>query len=172
MAEIKENQATLQSNTQAPTVSAGEPAQTAVESVTVKVKDPKKVADGRAGAAARKAKQERLLEQLRATKKSFRPGEASIPPKEADSKDQELRSNGRDADKRPEHNGLTNWTPWITGACLTGGAALALFLPRLRDCQAMMRRSNSFKPRMSHGQRSGQSARIGSARSSADKATP
>ena len=44
------------------------------------------MAAGRAGAAARKAKQERLLEQLRAAKKSFRPpaGEASIPPKEAD----------------------------------------------------------------------------------------
>ena len=74
--EIKENQEALQSNTQAPTVSAGEPAQTArlpVERVTVKVKDPKKVAAGRAGAAARKANRERLLEQLRTAKESFRP---------------------------------------------------------------------------------------------------
>ena len=108
MAEIKENQETLQVatqlNTQAPTVSAGEPSQTAhlpVERVTVKVKDPKKAGCG--GAAARKANQERLLEQLRAAKESFRPGEASMPPKEADS-DQVFRSNGRDADKRPEHN--------------------------------------------------------------------
>ena len=111
----RENQETLQSNTQAE-----EPAQSPVERVTEKVKDPRKVAAGRAGAAARKAKQEeRLLEQLRAAKESFRPpaGEASIPPKEADSKDQEH------TDKRPEHNRevLTSWTPWIIGACLTGG---------------------------------------------------
>ena len=55
------------------------------------------MAAGRAGAAARKAKQERLLEQLQAAKESFRPpaGEDSIPPKEADSKDQEHKINGR-----------------------------------------------------------------------------
>ena len=52
---------------------AEEPAQSPVERVTEKVKDPKKVAVGRAGAAARKAKQERLLEQLRGAKESFRP---------------------------------------------------------------------------------------------------
>ena len=50
----------------------------------MEVKDPKKVAAGRAGAAARKAKQERLLEQLRAAKGSFRSGEASVPEKVAD----------------------------------------------------------------------------------------
>ena len=45
-----------------------------VERVTEKVKDPKKVVAGRAGAAARKAKQEeRLLGQLRVAKESFRP---------------------------------------------------------------------------------------------------
>ena len=45
-----------------------------VERVTEKVKDLKKVVAGRAGAAARKAKQEeRLLEQLRVAKESFRP---------------------------------------------------------------------------------------------------
>ena len=117
MEEMKqENQETLQSNTQAE-----EPAQSPVERVTdpkQKVKDEKKVAARRAGAAARKANQEeRLLEQLRAAKESFRPpaGEASIPPKEADSKDQ-------------EHNreGLTNWTPWIIGACLTGWVLMFL----------------------------------------------
>ena len=67
-----------------------EPAQSPpVERVTEKVKDPKKVAAGHAGAAARKAKQEeRLLQQLRASKESFRPAagdgtSANIPPKEA-----------------------------------------------------------------------------------------
>ena len=72
-----------------------------------KVKDPKKVAAGRAGAAARKTKQERLLEQLRGTKESFRlpAGDgtpANIPPKEAD------QEQAVSADKRPEHNRRTN----------------------------------------------------------------
>ena len=44
------------------------------------------MATGRAGAAAQKAKQERLLEQLQAAKESFRLGLASIPPKGVDSK--------------------------------------------------------------------------------------
>ena len=105
---------------------AEEPAQSPVERVTEKVKDPKKLAAGRAGAAARKAKQERLLKQLRGAKESFRPpaGDgtpANIPPKEADSKDQEQ------AVSRPERReGLTNWTPWIVGACHTGGALVFL----------------------------------------------
>ena len=45
-----------------------------VKRVTEKVKDPKKVAAGRAGAAAGTTKQEeQLLEQLRVAKKPFRP---------------------------------------------------------------------------------------------------
>ena len=89
-----------------------------------KVKDPKKVAAGRAGAAARKAKQEeRLLEQLRVAKESFRhpAGDGTstnIPPKEAAAVS---------ADKRPERReGLTNWTPWVVRACLAGGALVFL----------------------------------------------
>ena len=85
------------------------------------------MAAGCAGAAAQKAKQERLLEQLRGAKESFRPPAvdgtpANIPPKEAD------KQQAVSADKRPEHNreGLTNWTPWIVGACLTGGAFMFL----------------------------------------------
>ena len=94
-----------------------------MERVTEKVKDPKKVAAGRASAAARNAKQERLLEQLRGAKESFRPpaGDgtpANIPPKEGDQEQ---------AASWPERSeGLTNWTPWIPGACLTGGALLFL----------------------------------------------
>ena len=99
---------------------AEEPAQSPqVERVTEKVEDPKKVAAGRAGAAARKVKQEeRLLEQIRAAKESFRPtaAPANIPPKEADQ-----------AVSRPERReGLTNRTPWIVGVCLTGGALVFL----------------------------------------------
>ena len=88
------------------------------------------MAAGRAGAAARKTKQEeRQLEQLRVAKESFRPDgtSANIPPKEAD------QEQAVSADKRPEHReGLTNWTPWIIGACLSGAL---MFLPRLRAMQ-------------------------------------
>lgn len=98
-----------------------EPAQSPVDRVTTpkqKVKDPKKVAAGRAGAAARKAKQEQLLEQLRTAKETFRPpaGEASMPPpKEAVSKGPGYNRGGC-------CTATTNWAPWIIGACLTGGA--------------------------------------------------
>ena len=62
--------------------------------------------------------------------------EASIPTKEAESKDQEH------ADKRPDvpvasqqlehnHEGLTNWT-WIIGACLVG----ALIVPKLQQTKS------------------------------------
>ena len=82
-----------------------------VERVTEKVKDPKKVVAGRAGTAARKAKQEeRLLEQLRVAKESFRPPagddtSANIPPKEAAAVSQTER-----------REGLTNWTVFLQSA--------------------------------------------------------
>ena len=47
-----------------------------VTAETHKAKDPKKVEAGRAGAAARKVKQERQLEDLRATKESLQRSEA------------------------------------------------------------------------------------------------
>ena len=49
-----------------------------VASLTAKPKDPKKVAAGRAGAAARKAKQERLLEELRAAKEAIAPAATPV----------------------------------------------------------------------------------------------
>ena len=74
----------------AETASAAEPAR--VERVTKKkANDPKKVAAGRAGAAAR---QKRLLEQLQAAKESLRPPVSA--PKEA-----------KRTDERPE----PNWIP-------------------------------------------------------------
>ena len=100
---------TLQSNENQET--AEEPAQSPpVKRLTDKVKDPRKVAAGRARAATRKVKQEeRLLEQIQAAKEPLRPPagddtSANIPPKEAA------------AVSRPE--GLTNWTPWVVGARL------------------------------------------------------
>ena len=47
------------------------------EAVTLRSKDPKKVVAGRAGAAARKAKQERVLEELRAAKASLKHSDTS-----------------------------------------------------------------------------------------------
>ena len=147
----RENQETLQSSTQAE-----EPAQSPVERVTdprQKVKDPRKVAAGRAGAAARKAKQEeRLLEQLRVAKESFHPpaGDGTSANNTLKEADQEQVVS---ADKRPEHReGLTNWTRWIIGACLTGEALM--FLPRLRATQmpqaAQKRRQAPQTPRPSN----------------------
>ena len=93
----------------AETASPAEPAH--VERITKKkAKDPKKVAAGGAGAAAR---QTRLLEQFQAAKKSLRPPVSaadndgtSASPKEA-----------KRTDERPE----PKWIPWIIGACLAGG---------------------------------------------------
>ena len=83
--------------------------------------DPKKVAAGRAGAAARTAAQKRLLEQLLAVKESLRPGD----PKEAHSKDRE-RTN-----ERPREQNNWTFTPLIIGACLGGGVLALARLPRL-----------------------------------------
>ena len=111
----------------AETASPAEPAH--VERVTKK-KDPKKVAAGRAGAAAR---QKRLLEQLQAAKESLRPHVSaadndgtSASPKEA-----------KRTDERPE----PNWIPWIIGACLAGGSLAYVFAGknmRLRASPASM----------------------------------
>ena len=82
-----------------------------------KAKDPKKVAAGHAGAAAR---QKRLLEQLQAVKESLRPPVSaagndgtSASPKKA-----------KCTDERPE----PNWIPWIIGACLAGGSFAYVFV--------------------------------------------
>ena len=88
------------------TASPAEPAHSLVKRVTEKkAKDPKKVAAGRAGAAAR---QKRLLEQLQAAKESLRPPVSaadndgtSAPPKEA--------KPPKRTDERPEHN--HKWIP-------------------------------------------------------------
>ena len=96
-------------------VSTGEPAQSPVERVTEKkAKDPKMVATGRAGAAARTAAQKQLLKQLQADKELLHPGDgtsASTPPKEL---------NLEYTDEQPEHN--RNLIPWIIGACLAGSS--------------------------------------------------
>ena len=115
---------------------AEEPAQSPpVERVTQKVKDPRKVATGRAGAAARKAKEEeRFLEQLRAAREPLRPRvgddtSANIPPKEAV------------AVSHPERReGLTDWIPWVVVACYTGG-----LLVSLRSAQTILQSTQTIR---------------------------
>ena len=94
-----------------------------VERVTEKVKDHKRWQPGVPALPPKRQSKKNDLEQLRASKESFHPsaGEgmsANIPPKEAAAVS---------ADKRPERReGLTNWTPWVVGACLAGRALLFL----------------------------------------------
>ena len=119
MTEIKQTEESPQ------TVPVERPAVTAlpaepehVERVTgKKAKDPKEVAAGRVGAAAR---QKRLLAQFQAAKESLRPPVSaadndgtSASPKEA-----------KRTDERPEYN----WIPWITGACLAVGIYLLAYV--------------------------------------------
>ena len=130
MTEIKQTEESPQAVTverPAETASAAEPAQSPVERVTEKkAKDPKKVAAGHAGAAAR---HERLLEQLQAAKKSLRqPVSAadndgtSAPPKEA--------KHPKRTDERPEHN--HNWIPWNIVAFLAGDSLAYIFAGEVR----------------------------------------
>ena len=88
-------------------------------SPTAKSKDPKKVAAGRAGAAARKAKQESLLEELRAAKQSLQTeavAEAATPVADVVPKEQPMPAPGDPGDPVK-----ADWTPWI----LLVGAGLA-----------------------------------------------
>ena len=107
--EIKQKEESPQSvpvERPAEKASPAEPAH--VERVTEKkANDPKKVAAGRAGAAARR---KRLLEQLQATKESLRPPVNAADNDGTSASPQEEKR----TDERPE----PNWIPWIIGACL------------------------------------------------------
>ena len=87
---------------------------------TAKPKDPKKVAAGRAGAAARKTKQERLLEELRAAKQSLQPdavAEAAMPVADVvvtqSVKQQEQAVAKQQPMPAPAADVKSDWTPWI-----------------------------------------------------------
>ena len=94
-------------------------------SPTAKSKDPKKVAAGRAGAAARKAKQESLLEELRAAKQSLQTeavAEAATPVADVVPKEQPVaKQQPMPAPVDPGDPVKADWTPWI----LLVGAGLA-----------------------------------------------
>ena len=91
-----------------------------MERVTKKVKDPRKVAAGRAAAVRKAKEEERFLERLRSAKEPLRPHagddtSANIPPKEAVAVSQPER-----------REGLTDWIPWVVVACLAGGVLVSL----------------------------------------------
>jgi len=80
-----------------------------------KEKDPKKVAAGRAGAAARKAKQEHLLAELRSVKESLRSpkGTPGAPSKEDVAAPLPKE---KDETAAPVLHTAGSITPWIIGA--------------------------------------------------------
>ena len=121
MTEIKQKEESPQ------TVPVERPAETAlpaepehVERVTEKkVKDRKKVATGRASAAAR---QKRLLEQLQAAKASLR-STVSAADNDSTSASPKEAKPPKCTDERPEYN----WIPWIIRACLAEGSFAYVF---------------------------------------------
>ena len=97
-----------------------------------KSKDPKKVAAGRAGAAARKAKQERLLKELRAAKRSLQPdavADAATPVADVVPKEQPFAK--QQPLLAPADPVKADWTPWI----LVGAGLAALCLVKLTEHQ-------------------------------------
>ena len=119
-------------------------------SPTAKSKDPKKVAAGRAGAAARKAKQESLLEELRAAKQSLQTeaiAEAATPvadvvPKEQPVAKQQPMPTPGDPVVALQHV-KADWTPWIL---LVGAGLAALCVWRSPLVKLMERQQKQQHP--------------------------
>ena len=108
---------------------AEEPAQSPpAERVTEKDRDPNKSSSRACRRCRPKGKARRTTSRAASSSQensSQPPGTpANIPPKKADQ-----------AVSRPKRReGLTNWTPWIVGACLAGGAFV--FLRQTRSAAA------------------------------------
>ena len=114
-----------------PTVQATVPAHSAAtqesERVT-KAKDPKKVVAGQKGAAARKSKQEALLEQLRKAKECLRPTQTvdvSHAQERVKTTTTAVAVPAGTAGTAPE-NESTEQRAWIAYAALAGTAAIAV----------------------------------------------
>ena len=109
------------------TTPAPAPVSSSAASPTAKPKDPKKIAAGRAGAAARRAKQQALLEELRAAKHSLQPeAEAATPVADvvvADGTSQQEQPVVKQQPMpAPAADVKADWTPWI----LVGAGLAAL----------------------------------------------
>ena len=101
-------------------------------------KDPKKVAAGRAGAAARKAKQERLLEELRAAKQSLRSeSDAVHDPLVAKQQQKDPFTKGEDrtmTHSATDTQGQKNWNPMLyTIGIAAGVACVYMFMCHRQD---------------------------------------
>ena len=118
MTEIKQTEESPQIvPVERPAVTASPAEPDNVERVTEKkAKDPKKVAAGRAGAAAR---QKRLLKQLQAAKVSLRQPVSAA--------DNDGTSASPKEDKRTDERPEPNWISWIIGACLAGDSLAYVF---------------------------------------------
>lgn len=115
----------------APTQSAdAAELQTTVETAqsAARQKDPKKVAAGRAGAAARKAKQEKILAELREAKASIQRPSAVTEVTEQRPPAEAVRSHRRSEAYDKVTNGTTDvqWTPWIVGGLGLAGVVWLL----------------------------------------------
>lgn len=108
-----------------------------VTPVKVRQKDPKKVAAGKAGAAARKAKQERLQTELREAKAALHNPEKDeiIPvPEEEHTMTRQVVDNidatvcHQSAVDTNQH--AVDWTPWVLGG--VGLATVVWFVSRTK----------------------------------------
>lgn len=131
-------------------------------SPTARTKDPKKQAAGRAGAAARKAKQERLLEELRAAKEAIAPAATPVADG-AVAKQQEQPVTGTTRSANQQRHSVSSapadpgdpalraaeaaadWTPWIlVGAGLA--ALCVLRLPLVKQTVSGARQQKQLHP--------------------------
>jgi hypothetical protein len=95
----------VETTPEAPSAAAGAPP----------LKDPNRVAAGKAGAAARKAKQERILAEMREAKSAL----AAPPPPQLSSEEAPPQS---DKGKRTAPTAADlKWTPWIAGVLALAG---------------------------------------------------
>lgn len=83
-------------------------------------KDPKKVAAGQAGAAARKAKHQQLLAELQEAKRSIAPplpsgGAQALDTQDVSSGELTQTAASPSRTPRPAVPAATDWTPWIAG---------------------------------------------------------
>ena len=93
--------------------------------MTINHKDPKKVEAGRKGAAARKAKHEALLEQLRKAKEGLRPSQTTHAQARAETAG--TAAAGTPAAAGTAENESTEQSgAWIAYAVLAGAAAVAV----------------------------------------------
>lgn len=148
-------------------------------SPTARTKDPKKQAAGRAGAAARKAKQERLLEELRAAKEAIAPAATPVADGAvAKQQEQPVTGTTRSASRvnqqrhsvssapadpgdpaRSAAEAAADWTPWIlVGAGLAAlGVTYMSRSPLVKQAVSGARQQKQLHPEAARSASSGAS---------------